>query len=336
MPSFDANEEVFFESADYLSSEESFVEKEDLGSLELGYEVWMCEPRSVNERRESFIKEMGLLALSTSPESGSDRSRDSGAVSSLCALSFRSVEDSMVCIERDLSSEGTCVVDELDQDQMDLCIAPDRENVKVSIPAEQIGHGTPETHFCENEDFSVDQKRARSLWKSFKSKFKRNLEPNVKSVMERPKSSRLKVQKNNKKCREISAVYVGQEFQAHEGLIWTMKFSPDGKYLASGGEDGVVRIWRVTTTCSSCKKLCIEYDDQRSKGKSGSRSKKLGHTSVVIPDTDFQMEELPVQELHGHTSDILDLAWSNSNVSHVPNFSTSYILHKECFLFIFI
>ncbi|KAK1371512.1 WD-repeat protein 5 [Heracleum sosnowskyi] len=314
MPSFNANEEVFFESADYLSSEESFVEKEDLGSLELGYEVWMSEPRSVIERRESFMKEMGLLELSTSPESGSDRVRDcSGAVSSSCALSFRSVEDSMVCTVRDWSSEGNCMVDELDHDQMESSIAPDREDVKVSISAEQIGHRSPETHLCENEDFWVDQKRARSLWKSFKSKFKRNLGSDEKSVRERPKSSRLKVQRNNKKCREISAVYVGQEFQAHEGLIWTMKFSPDGQYLASGGEDGVVRIWRVATTCTSCKKLRIESDDQGRNRKSGSGSKKLSHTSVVIPDTDFQMEELPVQELRGHTSDILDVAWSNSN-----------------------
>jgi hypothetical protein len=39
------------------------------------------------------------------------------------------------------------------------------------------------------------------------------------------------------------------------------------------------------------------------------------HSSVVIPEKVFQIEETPLQEFHGHTSEILDLAWSDSNVS---------------------
>jgi WD40 repeat protein len=69
-----------------------------------------------------------------------------------------------------------------------------------------------------------------------------------------------------------------------------MKFSPNGKYLASGGEDGVVRIWRIMSSDKSSSFIFIQNDI-------------------------FQIDESPLQELFGHSSDILDLAWSNSDVS---------------------
>ena len=37
-----------------------------------------------------------------------------------------------------------------------------------------------------------------------------------------------------------------QEIQAHRGAIWTMKFSLDGHYLASAGQDRIIYVWQVT------------------------------------------------------------------------------------------
>ncbi|KAG6503973.1 hypothetical protein ZIOFF_036297 [Zingiber officinale] len=39
---------------------------------------------------------------------------------------------------------------------------------------------------------------------------------------------------------EFTALYLGQEIQAHKGMITAMEFSPNGRYLTSGGEDCAV------------------------------------------------------------------------------------------------
>ena len=116
---------------------------------------------------------------------------------------------------------------------------------------------------------------------------------------------------------ELTAIYIEQEIRAHEGLIWTMKFSPDGQYLASASEDGVVCIWRVTSADASYKDLMVEGNSgiKVKEGKSAFGGKKTSHASILIPDKIFHIEELPLQEFYGHSSDVLDLSWSNSNVS---------------------
>ena len=39
------------------------------------------------------------------------------------------------------------------------------------------------------------------------------------------------------------------ESRRHRGIIWAAAQSPDGKLLAAGGVDGVVRIWHLETGC---------------------------------------------------------------------------------------
>lgn len=115
----------------------------------------------------------------------------------------------------------------------------------------------------------------------------------------------IKVKAKRKTCVELAPLYQIQQLRAprlpstsddgasDSSSIFAMQFSPDGYYLATGGADGIVRIWRL---------LVPEV---------------LAHMSE---DPEYRppriasiFAEEPVQVLHGHTGEVLDLAWSRNN-----------------------
>lgn len=337
-------DDVFFDSTDCLSSEESVVEKEEFGCHKLDYKIWMNEPQSVKERRKSFLCNMGFVEFAPKNEKITfnnssevmelDRIREcSGAVSSSLVSSTNRVEENVVCCERNIIPMANCLVDELEQHKMsEQNMALKDESTGFSPSVDQS-----ENHLEQCKD--VNKKAAKKWWKRIvsmrKQREERCISKETKPSSEKPQPNRIKVKQNKKRCMEFSAVYMGQEIQAHKGYIWTMKFSPDGQYLASGGEDGVVRIWRVTSVDASSKSF-IDVGDfgsnvKEDKAKFG--KKKSIHVPIVIPDKVFQIEESPLQEFHGHLSDVLDIAWSNSNVSKpckVVLFPFYIIVHSLC------
>ncbi|KAL7248326.1 hypothetical protein ACSBR2_003109 [Camellia fascicularis] len=71
----------------------------------------------------------------------------------------------------------------------------------------------------------------------------------------------IKVRQHGKSIKEFTALHLCQEIQAHEGSIWTMRFNPDGHYLASAGEDRVIHVWEV----QECEVTSVKpYDDYNS------------------------------------------------------------------------
>jgi WD40 repeat protein len=312
--------DVFFDSVDHLSSEE-FVAKEELNYVHLEYGIWMNEPVSVKERRESFLRGMGLAESASSKicaeEKGSSEmvglervTECSGAVSSSRISSTDCAEENLVCCGRDGGNQANAMFDELEGKK------EDKEKLVLNGQ-----HALLSTSAQEYKNLDLGKRKLKSWLKSFVNKTKRRgdtfatevSKPNSKMLV----INRMKVWQNQKGYLELTALYSEQEIRAHKGLIWTMKFSPDGQYLASGGEDGVVRIWRVTSAGASYNYPMVE-DDFGVKVKGGKSifgGKMTKHATIVIPENVLHIEESPLQEFHGHSSGVLDLSWSNSNVS---------------------
>ncbi|OMO98311.1 hypothetical protein COLO4_14002 [Corchorus olitorius] len=307
LSSDEGENDVFFDTLDCLP-EEPVRAKEELDCGKLEYEIWMNEPRSVKERRESFLCGMDLVqfAKSSRVEDLERMAECSGAVSSCSISSVDNEEGSLTCCDREMTCQTNLSGDESEQEQ----------NISLGKGCEQK---EAHVHWDECENAKVNMKKFKKWWKLFVSMRKagesRRSSKVSKTSLKEPKTNRMMVQPNKKGYMEFTGLYMGQEIQAHKGYIWTMKFSPDGQYLASGGEDGVVRVWRVTSTDVSSKPFMAEGNvvGRMEKGKSGFGRKKPIQTRVVIPDKVFQIEESPIQEFHGHASDVLDLAWTSSN-----------------------
>ncbi|KAL1892832.1 hypothetical protein Cpir12675_004366 [Ceratocystis pirilliformis] len=86
------------------------------------------------------------------------------------------------------------------------------------------------------------------------------------------------------------------ELTSHDGAVWCMEFSQDGKYLAAAGQDGIVRVYAVLASPED------RYSEEDS-----------------IPDPSHGerlrapvFRSRPVREFSGHEGEVLDLTWSKN------------------------
>ncbi|XP_057542374.1 uncharacterized WD repeat-containing protein C3H5.08c-like isoform X2 [Amaranthus tricolor] len=294
-------EDLFFDSLDHHLS----PEHDTSGNGVFGYDFWMNEPKSIKERRSSFLREMGFIDSCSSFE----RNNDLGDV-------YDDDDDGMErMMERSSDISSSCSSSSTDNEvfyerecNVDVNVYDEDHQIRQSMGKnEDDNPSTSSNNNNNNGDKSIN-KKIRHWWKEMMKKQKRGYKS--KEDEEKTKKfeiNRMKVKVNEKKLKELSALFEVQEIEAHKGMIWTMKFSPDGQYLATAGEDGVVRVWRVNSVDSSIEKFPEESTDSPKKDENTVK------VPVVIPDKMFNIQEFPVQEFHGHTADVLDLAWSESN-----------------------
>ncbi|PSN66325.1 WD40 repeat-like protein [Corynespora cassiicola Philippines] len=88
---------------------------------------------------------------------------------------------------------------------------------------------------------------------------------------------------------------------ASHNPIWAVEFSKDGKYLAAGGQDRVVRVWAVISSAE--ERRAHEKHESNPNASSGEST----HLSAPV----FQQKTF--REYEGHTATILDLSWSKNN-----------------------
>ncbi|KAI1644317.1 WD40 repeat-like protein [Daldinia loculata] len=136
----------------------------------------------------------------------------------------------------------------------------------------------------------------------------------------------IRVRAQNKKLKEFNRMFLAQELvgtqqpiqdgqagtdngtaavqepskdkPAPGGPIWAVEFSKDGKYLATGGRDRVVRIWAVIAT---------QEDRKVDEEEENATSEKEERLSAPV------FHAKPIREFVGHAGDILDLSWSKNN-----------------------
>ncbi|KAI0976464.1 WD40-repeat-containing domain protein [Xylaria arbuscula] len=82
------------------------------------------------------------------------------------------------------------------------------------------------------------------------------------------------------------------------GPIWAVEFSQDGRFLATGGRDRVLRVWAVIAT---------EEDRRAHEEEENADAEKEERLNAPV------FRSKPAREFVGHEGDILDLSWSKNN-----------------------
>ncbi|GAB2221882.1 hypothetical protein Drorol1_Dr00013074 [Drosera rotundifolia] len=327
------------------------------------FDMWMQSPESIQERRSKFLDWFDSSVNTASGIKGSDGldsnevfhgiTRCSGAAlrssrfgidgllrqrSAACSSSFL---DS-ICGLQNSDAEALPGGAELaDVDPVDEHEEAGSRGCTMTDPLDQSTGselsprvaGALNSKSLDSGNRASPRKRLKKQWlKRFRS-FScvmdgQSIAVDSDPVLPRDRIQRVKVSHSWKKSKELSALYLGQDIPAHKGAILTMKFSLDGQYLASAGEDGIVRLWQVVEddrlndldipdVDPSCLYFTMNHLSELKTIGSQKEKRSLRKTTdsacVVIPPNVFRLLEKPIHEFRGHTGEILDLSWSKNN-----------------------
>ncbi|KAL6556982.1 hypothetical protein OROHE_006858 [Orobanche hederae] len=371
MSSYSETEDQFFDTHDDTSSISDLGSDSEgclssvIGDGALGYDIWTKEPNSVSERRYNFLKLMGLslvshnkthvgeddddhLCYEEDSKRNIDRLIDDGdaalANSDSEPIENGATEYNPAFKIKNLDNGTEFVLDEHAEDDSLTTLLEVGSDKMISLDELDKTSGSSEfvRQFLlkDSKGFKnmVDsKKKPKSNWLQRFSAVA-HIADRTKGFIDKTNEtnskigSGVRVHVSKKRSKELSALYAGQEFPAHKGSILTMKFSPDDQYLASGGVDGVVRVWKVleddTMNESEAQDLdpCGLYllldhisklgplDVVKDTTTSAVKNSRIlsGPDSVILPPKVFQLSEKPLHEFYGHEGEVLSLSWSKN------------------------
>ncbi|KAL4852781.1 WD repeat-containing protein 44 [Chlorella vulgaris] len=125
----------------------------------------------------------------------------------------------------------------------------------------------------------------------------------------------VKVQVYRKSYKELTDLRLVQQIPAHQGVVWTMKFSRNGKYLATAGQDCAIRVWEVRAArgCSSAPD--VPYGAEAAAGGDSSAAAAaagVGSSGQLADPAVELLQQRPYRVYCGHKQDVLDLCWSKT------------------------
>lgn len=364
MVSLSQDEEYrFFDAQDSIASLTDSVSKlhgvdDDSGFNGFQYDFWVRTPASVQDRKKQFLK---LMSLSSDDEITADddilkRRFDNRIMETSDAVLRSPIYEEM--------SSSTSSVSSLCQDASDssrimvskenfICRAnnsngsigckEEEEEVGGSLLIHTVNDSSPLVQKLVERQIKVagtmarTMNRVKSQWlsrlRSMTCVVDRQGRCDGAGQVHRTRVQRVRVRQSKKRLKELSAVFIGQDIQAHQGSILTMKFGHDGRYLASAGEDGVVRVWQVVEddrsneidipdidpsciyfTVNHLSELAPIMAEKQKMSMLKSLRKTSDSACVIVPPKVFRILEKPVHEFHGHNGEILDLSWSKDNL----------------------
>ncbi|XP_071728918.1 uncharacterized WD repeat-containing protein C3H5.08c-like [Rutidosis leptorrhynchoides] len=339
--SFEEDEYRFFDAEDTISigSMDQFSEPEDdSGANEFQYDVWAEAPSSVHQRKTTFFKLMGLSSENLVNDDNAivEVIEDRIAQTSGCVLRTAIEEEKEDCSLSTSNSSSSRIQDFDGEENGDKLMT--RSDV-VSAPVIQK---LVDRHIKVADSMSKTMNRVKgqflgSLRSMASNIAHKNGSPSSSKSLENgsthwAKVKRVRVHQSKKRLKELSAVFIGQDIQAHQGSILTMKFSLDGRYLASAGEDAIVRVWQVVEderlneidipdvdpsclyfSVNNLSELSPLMAEKQKINMLKSLKKTKNSACVIFPPKVFRILEKPVHEFHGHKGDVLDLSWSKDN-----------------------
>ncbi|KAL3570527.1 hypothetical protein D5086_027776 [Populus alba] len=301
------------------------------------YELWIKSPGSVQERRSKFFDWMGVGVDQNgyrnleefSLEGESDRIRESGG-----AVLRKSCFEDESCSTRSMmscwSNGESNLLAELGSVENFVC----RDGVSgggMMCNVDELGQDGKANEGCEvgsEQSVTADESEKTSeSYPSFQQLMQKEVgEPNT--LVDTPR--RLKKGWLSR-IRSITCI-VDRPQEADK-----LRHDDDDallrhRYLASAGQDGVVRVWQVLEgersneldipeidpsciyfTANQLPEFKPLFFDKEKTAKMRSMRKTSDSACVIFPPKVFRILEKPLHEFHGHSRDVLDLSWSKNN-----------------------